>query len=141
MHFFSENGFLHGSLTTHYRRQKEFDETHNVLDPERVLLDPGEEIVMYNLAEVIHMKFSTGNLAMSYSYSSDALPAYAKKLKNDFKEGIITSYLDSPAHSRVPEDQRPPLLLSINADSIESGQNKVHLTSMPILTFWLQESN
>jgi hypothetical protein len=66
------------------------------------------------------------------------------RLKDVYGSNIVTSYLDSPAHSRlmqtVPISQRPPVLLAIYADALDcdqmlksSANNKIHCTYIKVL--------
>jgi len=71
-------------------------------------------------------------------------PMFVEEIKRVYGDEVITGYLDSPAVkeilSTVPEDEMPPVLISLYADGVDRDSmghstllNRVHATYLQVL--------
>lgn len=144
---FLGNACLLNSVTTHYRREKLLSKEYGVcgtmkIELEKENVDP-VEVTLFDLHQIIQDDVAKC-VKFNNDYPTTCIPGYAKALKNRFGPAVVTSFLDSPAHAEilrtVPEEERPPVLLSIYADGLDRDQmarstltNKLHCTYLRII--------
>jgi hypothetical protein len=55
---------------------------------------------MYDIHHLIIEKLNKVDGKLSDEYPQKCIPHYARELKSRFRDEIVTSFLDSPSHSR-----------------------------------------
>jgi hypothetical protein len=105
--FFAENACLNPRISTTYLRKKEFWDTCEAtkIYPEEYFLGDSKptsksKILIYDVHQLIIQKLEKSGVSFSNDYPLVCIPHYARELKGHYKDDVITSFMDSPSHSR-----------------------------------------
>ena len=102
-------------------------------------------VLYFDVEKLVKEKLGQSAQPLQKDYEDKCIPAYVRGMREKFQyKSIISSYLDSPAHSKiletVPVMERPPVLLQIYADDIDRDQtlhstsnNRIHCTYVRIM--------
>ena len=152
-YFIAGEALTSQKLHSTYNRKKVLQEKTSHVRESYVNLGPVQEnpklesIVVFDPRDVIRNILSNHRLESFDSHMKcfeNGRPMFVEEIKRVYGDEVITGYLDSPALKEilntVPEDEMPPVLISLYADGVDRDSmghssllNRVHATYIQVL--------